>query len=145
MRTLILALATSATIFANGVIPVGASGGIACNDFAGAGDCGFTSYQQCQASGSGRSLLCGQSLSHESRRPDNSCQAASSLTPLASRANQVAWSACAFERAKSIRCRSQVRYCVTEVDAGNPGSWPIPTSRARYRKPSPPGWIWRGA
>ena len=61
MRTLFLVLATSATIFATGVSPVAASEYRYClqgNDYAGAGDCGFTSYQQCQASASGRTGYC---------------------------------------------------------------------------------------
>jgi Protein of unknown function (DUF3551) len=52
MRTLFLALATSATIFATGVTPVAASEYRYClqgDDYAGAGDCGFASDQQCQA------------------------------------------------------------------------------------------------
>ena len=52
MRTLFLALATSATIFATCVNPVAASEYRYCLQgvaYAGAGDCGFTSYQQCQA------------------------------------------------------------------------------------------------
>ena len=61
MRTLFLVLATSATIFATGVTPVAASEYRYClqgDDYAGAGDCGFTSYQQCQASASGRTAYC---------------------------------------------------------------------------------------
>jgi hypothetical protein len=61
MRTLFLALATSATIFATGVSPVAASEYRYClqgNDYAGAGDCGFTSYQQCQATASGLTAYC---------------------------------------------------------------------------------------
>jgi hypothetical protein len=62
MRTLLfLALATSATIFATGVSPVAASEYRYClqgNDYAGAGDCGFTSYQQCQATASGLTAYC---------------------------------------------------------------------------------------
>ena len=81
MRTLFLVLATSATIFATGVTPVAASEYRYClqgDDYAGAGDCGFTSYQQCQATASGRTgLLRRQSLSRERRRPDNSCQTTS--------------------------------------------------------------------
>jgi Protein of unknown function (DUF3551) len=52
MRTLFLALATSATIFATGVTAVAASEYRYClqgDDYAGTGDCGFASYQQCQA------------------------------------------------------------------------------------------------
>ena len=62
MRTLFLALATSATIFATSVAPVVASEYRYClqgDDYAGAGDCGFTSYQQCQATASGRTAYCG--------------------------------------------------------------------------------------
>ena len=46
-----------ATIFATGVTPVAASEYRYClqgDDFAGAGDCEFTSYQQCQATAAGR-------------------------------------------------------------------------------------------
>ena len=71
MRTLFLAaLATSATIFATGVTPVAASEYRYClqgDDFAGAGDCEFTSYQQCQATAAGRTAYCGPTLI--SRRP----------------------------------------------------------------------------
>jgi len=62
MRTLFLALATSATIFAASVAPVVASEYRYClqgDDYAGAGDCGFTSYQQCQSTASGRTAYCG--------------------------------------------------------------------------------------
>lgn len=62
MRTLFLALATSATILATGVTTVAAGEYRYClqgDDYAGAGDCGFTSYQQCQASASGRTAYCG--------------------------------------------------------------------------------------
>jgi Protein of unknown function (DUF3551) len=61
MRTLFLALATSATVFATGVTPVAASEYRYClqgDDFAGAGDCAFTSYQQCQATASGLTAYC---------------------------------------------------------------------------------------
>ena len=61
MRTLFLVLATSATIFATGAIPVAASEYRYClqgDDFAGAGDCQFTSYLQCQAAASGRTAYC---------------------------------------------------------------------------------------
>jgi hypothetical protein len=61
MRTLFIALATFATIFATGVTSVAASEYRYClqgDDYAGAGDCGFTSYQQCQATASGRSGYC---------------------------------------------------------------------------------------
>ncbi|MEH2609713.1 DUF3551 domain-containing protein [Bradyrhizobium sp. AZCC 1693] len=60
MRTVFLVLATSATIFATGVTPLAASEYcLQGDDYAGAGDCGFTSYQQCQASASGRTAYCG--------------------------------------------------------------------------------------
>jgi len=62
MRTLFLALATSATIFAAGVTPVAASEYRYClqgDDYAGAGDWGFASYQQCRAAASGRTAYCG--------------------------------------------------------------------------------------
>jgi len=55
MRTLFLALATSATIFATCISPYCLQG----DAYAGAGDCGFTSYQQCQATASGRTAYCG--------------------------------------------------------------------------------------
>ena len=61
MRTLFLVLATSATIFATGVAPVAASEYRYClqgDDYAGAGDCQFTSYLQCQAAASGRTAYC---------------------------------------------------------------------------------------
>jgi hypothetical protein len=61
MRILFLVLATSATIFATGVTPVAASEYRYClqgDDYAGAGDCEFTSYQQCQATASGRTAYC---------------------------------------------------------------------------------------
>ena len=70
MRTLFLVLATSATIFATGVTPVAASDRVTpvaaseyryClqgDDFAGAGDCEFASYVQCQAAASGRTASC---------------------------------------------------------------------------------------
>ena len=61
MRTLFLVLATSATIFATGVTPVAASECRYClqgDDYAGAGDCEFTSYLQCQAAASGRTAYC---------------------------------------------------------------------------------------
>ena len=62
MRTLILALATSATIFATAVTPVAAGEHRYClqgDAYAGTGDCGFTSYQQCQATASGSTAYCG--------------------------------------------------------------------------------------
>ena len=61
MRALFLVLATSATIFATGVTPVAASEYRYClqgDDYAGAGDCEFTSYLQCQATASGRTAYC---------------------------------------------------------------------------------------
>ena len=61
MRTLFLVLAASATIFATGVTPVAASEYRYClqgDDFAGAGDCEFTSYAQCEAAASGRTATC---------------------------------------------------------------------------------------
>jgi hypothetical protein len=61
MRTLFLVLATSATIFATGVTPVAASEYRYClqgDDYAGAGDCEFTNYLQCQAAASGRTAYC---------------------------------------------------------------------------------------
>ena len=64
MRTLFLALATSATVFATGVTEVAAGDYRYCiqgDDF-GAGDCSFASYQQCQATASGRTAYCGANL-----------------------------------------------------------------------------------
>ena len=70
MRTLFLVLATSATIFATGATPVAARDRVTpvaaseyryClqgDDFAGAGDCEFASYLQCQAAASGRTATC---------------------------------------------------------------------------------------
>jgi hypothetical protein len=65
MRTLFLALVTSATVFVTGVTEVAASDYRYCiqgEDFAGAGDCSFASYQQCQATASGRTAYCGANL-----------------------------------------------------------------------------------
>ncbi len=64
MRTLFLALATSATVFATGVTEVAAGDYRYCiqgDDF-GAGDCSFASYHQCQATASGRTAYCGANL-----------------------------------------------------------------------------------
>jgi Protein of unknown function (DUF3551) len=71
MRTLFLAaLTTSATILATGVTPVAARDRVTpvaaseyryClqgDDFAGAGDCEFASYAQCEAAASGRTATC---------------------------------------------------------------------------------------
>jgi len=70
MRTLFLVLATSATIFATGATPVVARDRVTpvlaneywyClqgDDFAGAGDCEFASYAQCEAAASGRTATC---------------------------------------------------------------------------------------
>jgi Protein of unknown function (DUF3551) len=61
MHTFLLALATSATIFATGLSPVADSEYRYClqgDGYAGAGDCGFTSYAQCQATASGRMAYC---------------------------------------------------------------------------------------
>ena len=66
MRTLFLALAMSATVFATGVTEVAAGDNRYCiqgDDFpGGAGDCSFASYQQCQATASGRTAYCGANL-----------------------------------------------------------------------------------
>ena len=130
MRTIFLALAISATIFATGgtpvvardrITPVATSEDRYClqgDEFAGAGDCEFASYPQCQVAASGRMATCaanpnsrGQSLSRERRRPNNSCQATSSMTPSASRANQMAWSAvyCKARNRSGVHS-GQVRY-----------------------------------
>ena len=70
MRTLFLALATSATIFATGVTPVQPANRVTpvvaseyryClqgDDYAGAGDREFASYVQCEAAASGRTASC---------------------------------------------------------------------------------------
>ena len=66
MLTLVLAIATSATVFATGVTEVAAGDYRYCiqgDDFpGGAGDCSFASYQQCQATASGRTAYCGANL-----------------------------------------------------------------------------------
>jgi hypothetical protein len=65
MRTLFLAIVTSATVLVTGVTEVAASDYRDCiqgEDFAGAGDCSFASYQQCQATASGRTASCGANL-----------------------------------------------------------------------------------
>lgn len=62
MRTFFLALATSVTIFATGATGVAAGDYRYClqgEEFGGVGDCSFTSYQQCQATASGRTAYCG--------------------------------------------------------------------------------------
>jgi len=64
MRTLFLAIVTSATVLVTGVTEVAAGDYRYCiqgDDF-GAGDCSFTSYQQCQATASGRTASCGKNL-----------------------------------------------------------------------------------
>jgi len=62
MRTVFLALATSAAIVAAGLTPAGAQNYPYCiqgDDFAGgAGECSFSSYAQCQATASGRTAHC---------------------------------------------------------------------------------------
>jgi len=62
MRTVFLALATSAAIFATGLTPAGAQNYPYCihgDDFpGGVGDCSFSSYAQCQATASGRTASC---------------------------------------------------------------------------------------
>jgi Protein of unknown function (DUF3551) len=59
MRILVLALATSAAIFATGVTPVAANRYcLHGDDYSVAGDCEFASYQQCQATASGRTAYC---------------------------------------------------------------------------------------
>ena len=62
MRTFFLALAISATIFAAGVTRVAAGDYRYClqgEEYGGAGNCSFTSYQQCQATASGLTAYCG--------------------------------------------------------------------------------------
>ena len=62
MRTVFLALATSAAIFAAGLTAAGAQNYPYCiqgDDFSGgAGECSFSSYAQCQATASGRTAHC---------------------------------------------------------------------------------------
>jgi hypothetical protein len=62
MRTVLLALTTSATIFVLGLAPAEAQDDHYCiqgDEFAGgAGECIFSSYAQCQASASGRMAAC---------------------------------------------------------------------------------------
>jgi hypothetical protein len=90
MRTLFLVLATSATIFATGVTPVAASEYRYClqgDDYAGAGDCQFTSYLQCQATASGRTAYCAANppnLAAANPYLANAAVLTSSLTPRAS-------------------------------------------------------------
>ena len=64
MRTLFLALVTSATVLVTGVTEAAASDYRYCiqgDDF-GSGDCSFASYQQCQTTASGRTAYCGANL-----------------------------------------------------------------------------------
>jgi hypothetical protein len=62
MRTVFLALATSATFFVIGLAPAAAQNYQYCiqgDEFAGgAGECSFSSYAQCQVSASGRMATC---------------------------------------------------------------------------------------
>ena len=62
MRTVVIALATSAVIFATASTPSAAQTYPYClqgDDYAGgAGDCSFSTYAQCQASASGRTASC---------------------------------------------------------------------------------------
>jgi Protein of unknown function (DUF3551) len=66
MRTLLVALVTSAAAFVAGVTEVAANDYRYCiqgEDFAGGvGDCSFASHQQCQATASGRTAYCGTNL-----------------------------------------------------------------------------------
>jgi hypothetical protein len=65
MRKLVLALATSATIFVTGVTEAAAGDYAYCiqgEEFGGAGDCSFASYQQCRATASGRTAYCGANV-----------------------------------------------------------------------------------
>ncbi len=62
MRKFFLALATSATVFTAGLTQAAADDYRYClqgEEFSGANDCNFTSYQQCQATASGRMASCG--------------------------------------------------------------------------------------
>jgi hypothetical protein len=62
MRAFFLALATSATVFAGGLTQAAAEEYRYClqgEEFGGTGDCSFMSYQQCQATASGRMASCG--------------------------------------------------------------------------------------
>ena len=60
MRAAFLAFITSATLFANGVTPATAEDYRYCiqGDEYGAGDCSFSTYQQCQATASGLTAYC---------------------------------------------------------------------------------------
>jgi hypothetical protein len=61
MRSSILAIAISTTILAVGATRVAAGDYRYClqgEEFAGSGDCGFTSNQQCQLTASGRMASC---------------------------------------------------------------------------------------
>jgi hypothetical protein len=63
MQTLFLALATSAIVFTTGTAHVPVSENRYCiqgDEFqGGAGECSFTTFQQCQATASGRLAYCG--------------------------------------------------------------------------------------
>jgi hypothetical protein len=61
MRAFFLALATSATVFAGGLTQAASEEYRYClqGEEFGAGDCSFMSYQQCQATASGRMASCG--------------------------------------------------------------------------------------
>jgi hypothetical protein len=66
MRTLFIALATSAIVFTTGTAPIAAHDYPYCiqgEEFpGGSGDCSFTTFQQCQAAASGRTAYCGANL-----------------------------------------------------------------------------------
>ncbi len=61
MRSLFLTIVAFATILATGATPVSAGEYRYClhgDDYASAGECAFTSYQQCMATASGRTAYC---------------------------------------------------------------------------------------
>jgi Protein of unknown function (DUF3551) len=65
MRTISLVLAISAIVFTTGTGHVAAHDYRYCiqgDEFSGAGDCSFTTLQQCQATASGRMAYCGANL-----------------------------------------------------------------------------------
>ena len=61
MRKAFLAFVTSAILFARGITPVAAENYRYCiqGDEYGAGECSFSTYQQCQATASGLTAYCG--------------------------------------------------------------------------------------
>jgi hypothetical protein len=82
------------------------------DDYGFAGDCAFTSYQQCQATASGRTAYCEVNPYLANAAVPTVPRKASSLTLLGSPANQMAWSTvCRKARNRSGDRGGQVWSC----------------------------------